>query len=69
MLYVLEGNKLTQVKVSEAQAGIITRAGNCKQGLPMKSSQVTSPRLRTINSGFVYNKGFLTFWSQELFTP
>lgn len=56
-----EGNKRTGVKVPEAPAGAITGAGNCKQGLPMKSSQITSPRQRTVNSGFVYNKGFSHF--------
>ena len=55
------GNKFTRVKVSEAQAGMITGAGNCKQGLPMKSSQIASPRLGTVTSGFVYNKGFSHF--------
>lgn len=61
MLHVSEGNKRTGVKVPEAQAGAITGAGNCKQGLPVKSSQIISPRRRTVNSGFVYNKGFSHF--------
>lgn len=63
MLYVWgRGNKLAWVKVSEAKTGAIC-SQNCKQGLLMKSLQITSPR-KTINSSFVY-KVFLTHWSPE----
>lgn len=64
MLYVLqEGNKLAWVKVSGAQTGLYS-SRNCKQGLLMKSSQVTNPR-QTINSSFVYKQRFFSFFGLQ----
>lgn len=67
MLYVLEGNKLTQVKISAAQAGIIQRLGTANKG--SGGSQHKEPIQDWGGSAQVLpTKVFFTFWAQEFFT-